>query len=271
LPCLVDVALGKRELELGLENAIAVDSLRIRVGVCGITSVLEGTLAPRALPTQPGTPRGQGKYSRHAFTQPYFISNVSNATSMASVACALLRELRDGPWYFFFGQQLVQVVAHRLFAPVVQQPTEHRLAIHLAVDDDFRQLKNSLVEEKSRVIFRVPGFCRPGRNCRGDVVAVLELDHFVLVLQAFDRVNAAMATAVDLEGEPGERGWKSPWVLVVPFRLSRVHFHCHLLLQVVRPPQGLCALLSGLIRRGFPLRHLWGDTIRGCAAAIMSP
>src|SRR5207244_4406250 len=83
------------------------------------------------------------------------------------------------------------------------------------------------------------------------LVAVVVLDHFVLVLEALDRVNAADGDAVDLDGEPvGE--------VEVALRLGAAlqavtcPLHCHAASPGLRPPsRSLCALLSGRNVRGF--------------------
>jgi len=53
---------------------------------------------------------------------------------MASVACALLRELRDGPWYFF-GHTRTGCSASPSSPASFSSTNRHRLAITLPFDD----------------------------------------------------------------------------------------------------------------------------------------
>src|ERR1700716_1344234 len=86
---------------------------------------------------------------------------------------------------------LEQVVAHRLLARVVEQDDGDALALDLAVEDRLAPGEELLGRREVTDDLHPAWLLPPGAEVRGDVVAVLELDDLVLVLEALDGVTTA--------------------------------------------------------------------------------
>src|SRR6266850_5512205 len=97
---------------------------------------------------------------------------------------------------------LEQVVAKRLLSRVVEQDDGDALARHLAVDHRLAPVEELLRRREVPGDLHAAGLLPPGTVMRFLVVAVLELDHLVLVLESLDGVTAAHEDAVHLDVEP---------------------------------------------------------------------
>src|SRR6266446_5529814 len=97
---------------------------------------------------------------------------------------------------------LEQVVAKGRLSRVVEQDDGDALARHLAVDHRLAPVEELLRRREVPGDLHAAGLLPPWTVVRFLVVAVLELDHLVLVLESLDGVTAADDDAVHLDVEP---------------------------------------------------------------------
>src|SRR6267378_3222519 len=97
---------------------------------------------------------------------------------------------------------LEQVVAKGLLSRVVEQDDGDTLARHLAVDHRLAPVEELLRRREVPGDLHAAGLLPPWTVVRFLVVAILELDDLVLVLESFDGVTAADQDAVHLDVEP---------------------------------------------------------------------